>query len=278
MKEASPHDIPAGRRQARSPRPGRLTGSVAISLARRLRRVLRRIPLPDITTPIREFLISRRPHWHVIGDSHLGSFQLAARKGLFRRPPVFTRVAGATAVGLRNPNSKTDALGVFRRALTPHDPNKIPVIHLGEVDCGFVIWYRAQKYGESVDTQFAQSVDALLAFVDELRQLGYDRIVLTGATLPTILDGQAWGDVANARREVTATLKERTDLTLRYNARLREGAAARGLPFVDLTDDVLDPATGLVSKTFRHPDPRDHHLDPEKIGPLWADALNGLQI
>jgi hypothetical protein len=256
----------------------RLIRDFAVIQARRMRRILRVVRPPDIWTPIREALISRKPHWHIIGDSHVGSFQLAARRGLLTRPAIFTRVAGATAVGLRNPNSKTDALGVFRRALTPYNKNKIPVIHLGEVDCGFVIWYRAQKYGESIDTQFAQSVDALLAFVDDLRGMGYDRIVLTGATLPTILDGQDWGDVANARREVTSTLTERTDLTLRYNARLREGTIARGLPFLDLTDDVLDPRTGLVSEAFRHPDPTDHHLNPEKVGPLWANALNALRI
>lgn len=245
--------------------------------ANRLRQIIRFLRHLGIRTRIRTFLTARKPHWHFVGDSHVEGFSAAAERGLLARPALFTKVGGATAVGMRNPNSKTDALGAFRRALSPCNRHKTPVIQLGEVDCGFVIWYRAQKYGEDIDLQLAQSVDALFAFVDELLRMGYARVVLTGATLPTILDGQDWGEIAKARREVTAKLKDRTDLTLRYNARLRNGAAARGLPYIDLSHEVLDPRTGLVSQYFRHSDPRDHHLDPARIAPLWASALNALE-
>jgi hypothetical protein len=217
-------------------------------------------------------------HWHFIGDSHVNAFRWADEQGLFDRPSQFTIVGGATAVGLRNPNSLTNAIEVFTQAVSPYDKNKIPVIQLGEVDCGFVIWYRAQKYGESIEDQLNYSMAAYLEFVDSLKKIGYQNIVLTSATLPSILDDQNWGEVANARREVKATLRERTDLTLRYNDKLREATESRALHNIDLSNVLLDRSTGLISSNFRHPDPTDHHLDPVKVGKLWAAALNRLAI
>jgi hypothetical protein len=217
-----------------------------------------------------------RHRWFIVGDSHISSFRAAHRRGLFDAPTSFRMVEGATAVGLRNPNSLTNALAIFERSLLPPKKNVTPVIQLGEVDCGFVIWWRAKKYSEPIDMQLEQSIAAYREFVDKLLRAGYSRIVITGATMPTIQDGQDWGEIANARREVTASLQERTDLTRRYNAALSKLAAERDLPFVDIGDLVLDPATGLIAEKFRHPNKADHHLNPELVAPLWAGALNSL--
>lgn len=215
-------------------------------------------------------------HWHVIGDSHIAAIKRAADQGLLDRPALFKQVGGATAVGLRNPNSRTDAMAKFRAELLPVCIDSVPVIQVGEVDCGFVIWYRAAKYGESVEQQMERSLTAYFAFVDELCREGYSYVVMTAPVLPTIRDRLDWGEVSNARREVTATLKQRTDLTLRYTDALKAGAHGRGLPFIDLTQDLLDPATGVVAEVYRHPNPADHHLDPQKASVLWARHLNGL--
>lgn len=214
--------------------------------------------------------------WYFIGDSHIDAIRRAAEQGLLNRPAAFKSVGGATAVGLRNPNSFSDALSRFRAEILPVRSDSIPVIQLGEVDCGFVIWYRAAKYGESIEQQMNDSLAAYFAFVDELRHHGYAQLVVTAPVLPTIRDGQDWGEVANARREVTATLKQRTDLTLRYIDGLKAGAQDRGLPFIDLTPDLLDKATGVLADAFRHPNPADHHLHPEKAAALWSDHLNRL--
>ncbi len=214
--------------------------------------------------------------WHIVGDSHIKSIRKAAQMGLLDWAAGMQVVEGATAVGLRNPNSVTDALNIFRSALIPAAPKTIPVIQLGEVDCGFVIWYRAMKYRESVSAQMAESLAAYFEFVDELLADGYENVVVTSPILPTIRDGQDWGDVANARREVTATLRDRTCLTIEYAEGLRRGAAARGQPFIDFSGDLLDPATGVLNEAFRHPNPADHHLHPAKSAQLWASHLNRL--
>lgn len=101
-------------------------------------------------------------------------------------------------------------------------------------------------------------------------------MVITGATLPTIRDGELNIEVANLRLKVVATQLQRTDLTLRYNAATSEQAAARSLPFVDISSDLIDAATGVLAHRWRHPDPSDHHIHPADGGALWARRLNAL--
>ena len=75
-----------------------------------------------------------------LGDSHLDALKYAADLGvLIVRSSCFLIVPGATVVGLRNPNSLTDAVNIFRTSLFNQPVNSHVIIHLGEVDCGFVI-------------------------------------------------------------------------------------------------------------------------------------------
>jgi hypothetical protein len=206
-----------------------------------------------------------------LGDSHLIAVERAIEQGLFAPYDCRSkRVAGATAVGLRHPTSKTEALVVYRQHLTPCDPDVIPIFQLGEVDCGFVIWIRAQRHGETVSQQLEASLTAYAGFLDEVRAMGYPDVIVTSAVLPTIRDGELDGEIAHLRREVAASHQTRTELTREYNRRLAAICAAAGHHYVDLTPDLLNAATGLIDLRFRHPDTRDHHLDPAAAGPVWA--------
>ncbi|MFW2830581.1 hypothetical protein [Sphingomonas sp. ID0503] len=209
-----------------------------------------------------------------LGDSHLNAIEHAIEAGLFVPYQCRSKkVPGATAVGLRHPTSKTQALPYFRGRLAKVDPAIVPIFQLGEVDCGFVIWVRAQRHGESVEAQLTASLDAYVAFLVEVRAMGYRDVIVTSAILPTIRDGELDGEVAHLRREVEADHRTRTNLTLRYNAELALRVRDAGCHFVDLTPDLIDPATGLISERFRHFDIRDHHLDPLTAGPVWARRL-----
>src|SRR5699024_6294695 len=123
-----------------------------------------------------------------------------------------------------NPNAKTNAIGRFRTWIADKSRNSIIIMHLGEVDCGFVIWYRASKYGEPVENQLRQSIDAYFEFVDELIADGFQNIIVTGATLPTIADDDQVGEVVMQRSAIEATQSERTELTHVYNSRLKDSA------------------------------------------------------
>jgi hypothetical protein len=211
----------------------------------------------------------------ILGDSHVRYMSAAQRQKLFARRKIAVReVGGATAVGMRNPNAMTNAIGQFQDFLKRKKKKSIIVIHLGEVDCGYVIWYRADKYNETVAHQLDQSVAAYFEFVDGLLAQGFKHIVITGATLPTITDGEQAGEVVKLRSAIRTTQRERTDLTITYNARLKEQAERRHLPYTDITASVVDPETGLVKQTLRSPDREDHHMNVPLAGALWACRLN----
>lgn len=97
------------------------------------------------------------------GDSHTGVFEYCNKMQTKYKFDVCC-VGGATAQGAVNPNSKTDALNIFKKKITKSKTDKI-LIMLGEVDCGFVIWVRSKKYNISVDEQINTCVENLFIFI-----------------------------------------------------------------------------------------------------------------
>jgi len=184
-------------------------------------------------------------------------------------------IAGATAVGLANPNSRTRALPRFERIIRALPPRRPLLFMLGEVDCGFVIWYRAHRKRVSPIAELDRSLQHYTRFLERLLGAGRQRIVVAAAPPPTILDGQDWGEVANLRREVRTSLQDRTELTFEYNDRLREWTRREGCVFLDYEPDLIDASTGLVAARFLNPNPLDHHL---AAGPFaqWSHAICGL--
>jgi hypothetical protein len=211
----------------------------------------------------------------VLGDSHTRVFQRYVAPRVDAMLDVFV-VEGATAQGLANPNSATDAIGIFRERVASASPSQTVFIQLGEVDCGFVIWYRAEKYGMSIDEQLELSLGNYLSFVDELTAAGFEVWVFS-TPLPTIADDQDWGEVANLRRSVKANQVERTALTVRYNGLLGDECRARGLRFLDVTSDQLDPVTGCIKNKFMNSNPLDHHLDDSEWGELVIGAITAVE-
>jgi hypothetical protein len=207
-----------------------------------------------------------------VGDSHIQYFSEAARRGGFvPRRSLFCEVGGATAVGMTNPMTLTNAVNLFRERLASTAKPAVVVVQLGEVDCGFVIWYRAEKYHETIDLQMGKSIASYRQFVEELLMLGHTPII-TGATLPTLRDTDT-GAVAAMRKDISSTLLERTRLTLDYNEHLQALARDLGAQYLDVTRHMLDPATGVIQDAFRNADPQDHHLDLDRACTIWMQEL-----
>ncbi len=210
-----------------------------------------------------------------VGDSHLEALQFAADLRILNVENThFLNVPGATVIGLRNPNSQTDAVNLFKSFLRLHSADSHLLVHLGEVDCGFVMWWRAQKYGEGVDSQFRESISAYRQFLAHIMTMGFRRICLTGASLPTIDDNVNMSEVANKRSEISVGIVERTRLTFRYNSAVSELARDRNLSYFDISDAVLNRSSGVVHEFFRNRDPRNHHLDKLKTVGIWAERCN----
>ncbi len=209
----------------------------------------------------------------VLGDSHTPVFNHPLFKEKF--PNLFFNVLtviGATASGLENPNSTTKAYPVFREAVRQTTAKQV-IIMLGEVDTGFVIWYRAQKYQESVAAMMDKAVASYSKFLAELRQ--HFEVVCISTPLPTIQDGNDWGDIANARREVTASQVERTALTLEFN-RIMQGFCAQNDIRYIMLDGLSLGKHGIVKAELLNSDSNNHHYDPEQYSRLLVEGLAGV--
>lgn len=195
-----------------------------------------------------------------MGDSHVAVFD----HDLFKIAFPFTQfsvtcVHGATASGLENPNSKTQAQEIFAKATRETPQGSKVLLMLGEVDTGFVIWYRAKKYGESIDQMMNLAIDN---YVRLIMQVGkHHHPVVISAPLPTIGDGSLIGEVANQRKAVSATQQERTTLTVRFNAAIETQCRKLSVPYVNCDQDSMGQG-GLVREQLLHPDPANHHYKP----------------
>ncbi len=207
----------------------------------------------------------------VLGDSHTSIFKhqtiRACAPGCFFN---VINIGGATASGLANPNSKTQAYQRFREALAD-TPAKRVIVMLGEVDTGFIIWYRAMKYNEPVETVMAKTVQNYTNFLSELQSRPLS-VLCISTPLPTIKDGTAWGDVATARKEISATQIERTALTLRFNTQIEAFCKSHNIGFINLDAVSLGP-DGTVDSGLLNANQNDHHYEPAAYAKILIDPL-----
>lgn len=204
-----------------------------------------------------------------LGDSHARVFQ---HPHLAKALPGWTidarPVIGATVSGLANPNSKTQARPQFLQAA--QGPADAVATLMGEVDTGFVLWYRAEKYGTAVDEMLELALAQYQTLLGELSTRC--PLIVISAPLPTIRDGQTWGEVANERRSIKASQRERTELTLRFNAAMQRHCREHGHDFIDL-DTAAMGADGLVSPALLNPKATDHHYATGPYARLIAAQL-----
>ena len=228
-----------------------------------------------IKKKIRALFVLRKIHF--IGDSHTEVFwNMEFSPWYFwRLTPKIKVVHGATATGLANPNSKTQALGIFENYLKK-EVNKDDYVffQLGEVDCGFAIWYRAEKHGLSIQKQTQLAIDNYTSLILKASAINGKKIIICSAVLPTIQENNNFGEVANLRKEVKANIKERTQLTLEFNKKLRRLADKNHLAFMDLDQSLLNEKTGVIHSKFLHKDSTNHHLDPSSIAKIISKELN----
>jgi hypothetical protein len=100
-------------------------------------------------------------------------------------------------------------------------------------------------------------------------------VVCISTPLPTIRDNNDWGDIANARREVTASQVERTELTLEFNRIMQQFCAQNDIRYIML-DNVSLGDSGIVKAELLNSDSNDHHYDPEQYSRLLVEGLTGV--
>lgn len=208
----------------------------------------------------------------VLGDSHVLAF---LRMDVpFGYPGKFFRVVaveGATVSGLPNPNSSTQAAQRFAEALADTNAQHV-IVNIGEVDTGFVIWYRAQRDGVAVDAMLDQALQRYQALLSDIIGRGKPLSVIS-APLPTIPDAPPQGAVAHRRSAVNTPQRLRIELTLRFNRAMEDWCRARGQRYFNLDTESLG-ADGLVRSDLLNPDPSDHHYARDPYRRLLAIALS----
>jgi hypothetical protein len=216
---------------------------------------------------------------HVMGDSHAQVFEYMynhpQRYPLKIASMQFCIVQGATNLGLANPHSQTQAMPLYAEHFKKVKKQDYIVFILGEVDCGFVIWYRAQKNNMSVDEQFELSLKNYTELLSKASGIVGNKIIVCSTPLPTITDkrDKVVGEVTNKRLEVNATQRERTDLTFRYNKGLKEICEKHKFIYLDYESVVLDTKTNLVSSLFLNENPLDHHLSNKAFSDILYPRL-----
>ena len=212
-----------------------------------------------------------RAHAIFIGDCHLRVIHRAVQTGeattliphAWCDPCI---VGGATAHGLANPNSESQAGNIFRRRIEFAEKWQHLVFMLGEADTGFMIWYRTHQLGESI-AKLGESLDPYLAFLREVHEQGFEKmIVLSSPATP--------GHRRIRRQKFEVTQEDRTELTMRWNQELADRAGDM-YTYVDVTTPTLDPATGLVKPEYIDPHDQDHLLS-EPYGLVIAEQLRPL--
>jgi hypothetical protein len=123
---------------------------------------------------------------------------------------------------------------LFSKRLAAVQPGQHVGVVLGEVDCSYIIWRRAAREGIPVDEQLEWTLDRYLALLSDVRRYSRRAVLVFSAPRPTLPDNsEEWGEIARRRVDVTATQRERTELTLRFNAEVARRCAAAGFVFVD---------------------------------------------
>ena len=210
----------------------------------------------------------------VLGDSHASVFRDWRFLMCFPLSHFdLCVVTGATASGLENPNSKTQAYSLFKQCFYS-EPFDVVIVMLGEVDCGFVIWYRAEKYKESIDEAFQKAVDAYINFLDEINQ-SRSSLVVISVPLPTISDSGPKGEVAKLRLQVQVSQLDRTNLTIRFNTEVGKKCQEKGIVFLNF-DDICLGQNGLIKLQFLNRHLLDHHYKQSVYAKLLCDELKRL--
>lgn len=213
------------------------------------------------------------PKIHILSDSHGEAFKYVNWDNL-KFNASFCIVPGATASGLANPNSKTQALPRFKEYISKRVRKKdFMIVEFGEVDCGFAMWIRADRENITIAEQLDLTLKSYQEFLLLLSKSVRNKIIVVSAILPTISDNLPEGEIAKLRKEVKSSQSERTKLTLEFNKKLKNICELHDFKYLDLDRSLLDKKNGLVKSNYRNENPADHHLNPILLGRLIEDEL-----
>lgn len=212
---------------------------------------------------------------HIIGDSHVEPLT-EIKYSLNKVEVSLCCVQGATASGLKNPHSQTMAGPIFSEYInTKIEKNDWVLIHLGEVDCGFLIWVKMDREGIEMEEQINYTLENYFQLLKQIQQKTKNIVVLS-IVPQTIKDGVKIGNVANLRGQIKATQLERTKLGQQMNLRLKEFCKFNKMYFLSLDEELIDSTTGIIRDKYLNNNPENHHLNEDKHLQLLSKLLKNI--
>jgi|GEM_PF-6201173 len=218
---------------------------------------------------------SQRTTIHCFGDSETTLYEGLGDYFLHLDFHV-ARIPGATALGMVNPNSRTNALGIIQERLRFIPLDAFVLFNLGVVDTSLVIWWQRQELGLPISTQFEKSLLNYTSFILQAREQGRRNILVSNLTLEILKDEYRKGVTNNHRKDIQATCYQMHDLARKYNARLRVFCRDNDLIFIDFEEDSWDVQNLEVKAACRPHDPYDFHLAPLGVQQLLVPIFHDL--
>jgi hypothetical protein len=224
------------------------------------------------------FSLDKKKRVYVFGDSHTQVFNYINDKQICDVKFIVTRVDGATAMGMVNPNSHTNALPKFLSEIEKISKIKCLIFLLGEVDCGFLIWHRNQSLGLDINKQLKKSVENYSFFLKKILMKGYKNIFVISSPLPSIKDEYIDQQTTELRRHIIIPLSTRTELSLKYNKELKIICLDNNVNYIDLDEDLYDTENKILKQKYFDEDPLEHHLNSRIYSNLILTHLQANKI
>jgi len=210
----------------------------------------------------------------ILSDSHGGVFEYIYDKNLFKPHIINVEiVGGATAYGLIKEKSETNSFNKYKNGIRRFKNYNIILIQLGEVDASFLLWKKIEANNLSTKEAIQLSINGYEKLIKYIISLKNKKIIITGAILPTLKDGQKADESAVLRNSIHISQKERTNLIIEYNHALYNLSKKYDLNYIDITEETLNKNNGLILDDFLNCNKVDHHQSFEKTSLLWIEKL-----
>ncbi len=186
-------------------------------------------------------------------------------------------IDAATIIGLGRVESTLNARDTIFNQISSLGREDYIALKFGQVDIEFGFYYRNAFKGEAIsfDSFVQLLVESYINFIQNIKEL-HPNIVVCGINLPTIFnhehavehtsktiieyieDKSLVQTFLNKLNSIFPSVKDRTLMSIDFNAALKKACASIQTPYFDLTEEALNPSWGLLSSKFR-PFVVDHH-------------------
>ena len=242
----------------------------------------------------------------VIGDSHTQIWN-ELQKLYINSSIIKCRIPGMSSQGLTNNNSYLQSSKKINSMLNKCHQGIIQYlfVQVGQVDTDFVYYFKLIKNKQKHDikifiNQAYKSINNLFLFLEillknnkEISKLNKKKnIIIHGIHLPTlnnqkmkiVLYNNFMDKCKMDKKDIDQYFSlpnhvERTKMALVYNKILQQTCNQLGYGFMDITSNILDLNTKIVSSKYvNNINVKDVHLDSKSIVPVYHDIMKKITI